>query len=67
MDKKYFKIYPGQHGVLDRPYFIQKWYYPKEYLTCPIKQKTHYDYAIFKLTEMVDTSNFIPLNPYYRE
>ena len=53
-----FKFYPGQCGLLDEYFEVEKFYFPREFKDRKIPK---YDYAILKLTRSVKTDNFLPL------
>lgn len=58
------EIYPGQYGPLLRPYKVDQVYIPNEYHELKkTKHEAYFDYALVKLTESVDGSDFISLKP----
>lgn len=59
------EVYPGHCGTLERHFKVEKSFVPLKYQQKPIKGNTAYDYAILKLREDTNFSDFIGLRKHF--
>jgi hypothetical protein len=56
-----FKFYLGVNGKAEKYYELEGWRYPPEFTSCSSNERLQFDYALVKLKQPIEYSEFLQL------